>query len=249
MGVGDSLMAAGECRRLRESSGCGPVVVTDRFNRPVWQSIWAVCPDVARPGASGPTIRNAPRCRPYIDQRASDRARWVFLPYRPTPARLVLPAALLAAAKRWRGAVVVEPHVKADASPNKQWGWERWQALVAAAPELRWVQPGPLGVRRLQGVEPAETRSFEEAAALLSAAAAAVLPEGGLHHAAAAVGCPAVVLYGGYIGPDVTGYDGQRAIAVDDPQARGWRAPHEACAKAWNRIRPDRVLEELRSLL
>lgn len=36
--------------------------------------------------------------------------------------------------------------------------------------------------------------------------------EGGIHHIAAAVGTPAVVICGGFIRPEWTGYDGQVAV-------------------------------------
>ena len=41
---------------------------------------------------------------------------------------------------------------------------------------------------------------------VLSRARSALIPEGGLHHGAAALGVPAVVLFGGFIPPAVTGY-------------------------------------------
>ena len=58
---------------------------------------------------------------------------------------------------------------------------------------------------------------------MLSGARAAVLHEGGLHHAAAALGMPAVVLFGGMISPRNTGYDVHVNLAIDDPEALGWR--------------------------
>jgi hypothetical protein len=36
--------------------------------------------------------------------------------------------------------------------------------------------------------------------------------EGGMHHAAAAVGVPAVVLFGGFIPPEIMGYKGQISL-------------------------------------
>jgi ADP-heptose:LPS heptosyltransferase len=44
--------------------------------------------------------------------------------------------------------------------------------------------------------------------ATLSRAIGYLGPEGGMHHASAAVGVPAVVIFGGYISPKVTGYEG-----------------------------------------
>ncbi|WP_411829488.1 glycosyltransferase family 9 protein [Paraburkholderia aspalathi] len=60
--------------------------------------------------------------------------------------------------------------------------------------------------RPLPGVEFVPTATFRQACALLARARAYLGPEGGLHHACAALRVPAVVIFGGYVSPSVTGY-------------------------------------------
>ena len=143
------------------------------------------------------------------------------------------------------GYVIVEPNCKAAASPNKQWGWDRWQALVDASPSIPWAQLGPPGTRLLDGVRHIETPDIRSAAAVLHYAAAYVGPEGGLHHLAAAMGPPAVVLFGGFISPAQTGYAWHRNLFTGGEPC-GNMLPCAHCAGAMARITVPAVLEALR---
>lgn len=248
--MGDELMAAGEAGRVRRP-GAPPVAILDRKGVPRWHEIWNHCPDVLRPEDWTPgatAISNCGRLRPYIDWPASLKSRWRFLPYRPAPARVVLPPALLANAECWRGCVVIEPNLKKKASPNKDWGWRRWGELTQLRPDLPWLQVGPVGTKTLPGVELAVTPTIGEALAVLSVARAAVLPEGGLHHAAAAVGLPAVVIFGGYISPAQTGYAWHVSLFTGGEPC-GWRRPCPHCVRAMAAIPPGLVAASLDTLL
>lgn len=75
-----------------------------------------------------------------------------------------------------------------------------------------------------------------------------VTTEGGLHHAAAIFGIPAVVIYGGYISPRQTGYDGQVAL-FEGGEPCGWRKPCPHCAAAMGKIEPERVFEHAMKFL
>ena len=70
--------------------------------------------------------------------------------------------------------------------------------------------------QRLRGVRHLETSDFRQALGVLKAAKLYVGPEGGMHHGAAAVSTPAVVLFGGFIPPQVTGYDTHINLAGSD---------------------------------
>ena len=252
MGLGDELMALGRAQRVFDETG-RKVAILDRAGKPRWHPLWDGAPEVAAPedivavGGLGDdlpfeTIHDGGGCRPYIDYARTTAERWAFKGYRPCPARL----AWLQPNEICAGHVVIEPTVKAQASPNKH--WPDWQEMVDAAPHVPWLQIGPRGTSWLDGVTHLETKTFRDAVNALAGAAVAVLPEGGLHHAAAAVGTPAVVLYGAFILPRVTGYDGQTALAVEDADAVGWRVSNKACRKAWKQITPARVLTELERL-
>ena len=187
----------------------------------------------------------------YIVDETKERR--TFREYKPHPAPLRLTPAALDMAKRAKGAVVFNPSIKQRASPNKQWPWESWQRLVEkTSSSVRWIQMVEPGVRRMRFAEPIETPSFQCAVGLVAGARAAVLHEGALHHAAAALGVPAVVIFGSYISPRVTGYDGQIALFEDSPEwplGCGARIPCEHCKAAMAAITPERVAEALQGVL
>lgn len=242
MGIGDELMAMGEARRYVRERGCERVAIVDRNGRRRSHFLWEHSPYIAQPhDQCEHKIVNGGNARPYIDYRRSTRERWAFnLEFRPTPAELPWIGEYPAA----KGLVLVEPHIKPGASPNKQWG--RWQELVESDPSIPWGQPLMPGGRALRGVMPLMTSNFTEVCAMLRSARGAVLPEGALHHAAAAMGCRAVVLFGAYIPASVTGYDSHINLAVDDPEATGWRTFNHRCQSAWKQITPQRILAAIR---
>lgn len=244
MGMGDEVMATGEVRRLRATDP-RKVQIVDRHGKVRWSDLWNGNPGIARPDEEGDFQRheNAGHCRPYIDYERSTRQRWVFRRgYRATPGQLFG----IVRDRRGEGLVLVEPTIKSNASPAKQWGGWRDLAATKAYAFGQMVAPGQTA---LPGAVPIRTATFQEACGVMLAARALVLPEGGLHHAAAALGLHAVVLYGAATSPMVTGYDSQTNLWVDDPAGLGWRIRHAACERAWKQITVERVLWALQKQL
>jgi hypothetical protein len=246
MGFGDELMVAGEVRR--HGVRCQ---IVDRDGHQRWHKVWEGDPLIARPGQGfAKTLANSPGRRPYI--KSKTETQWTWCEYQPHPAALHFNRAEAAMQGLARGSIIIEPHIKINASPAKRWPVKNWQAMVDAAPDLPWVQCGSEGATVLRGVRLVHTNSFREACAVLSGAAAAVLHEGGLHHGAAAVGVPAVVIFGGYISPKVTGYEMHRNIFTGGegyPLGCGMRNTCAHCMQAMTAITPERVLHELREIL
>lgn len=242
MGLGDELMALGEAR-ARYARTRTRVQIVDRHGKRRAHFLWQGASYVARLHEHGKfeIVVNGSNCRPYIDYDRTTKQRWVYRDYKPCPGELfnVRPN------EKYRGYVMLEPNVKPNASPNKQWGWDKWQTLVEQSPETCFVQTGPKGTRWLRGVQRVLTTDFADAVNVLAAAYTAVLPEGGLHHAAAALGKPVVVLFGGYNSPRQTGYDFHINMAVDSPEAEGWRVLHPACKAAWDQITVSMIQEAL----
>lgn len=238
MGYGDEIMATGEVRRLAATDS-RRVQIVNAAGVPRWSDVWAGNPRIVRPGEVGDfrLLPNAGGCRPYIDYQKSTRIRWAYTDWRCTPGELFG----LADDGRAKGLVLVEPELKSNASPNKQWGRHNWQALVDSCPHIKFGQMGPFGTRWLRGVTPIVTNGFMQAAAVLAHARALVLPEGGLHHAAAALERHAIVLFGAATSPANTGYDIHDNVWVEMPAALGWRTPNALCARAWKQITPDRI--------
>lgn len=252
MGIGDEIMAAGVARVHHAATG-QRVRILRRSGKPRWFDIWNYLPWMAQPEERGEFheiyAKDAQDLRPYIE-RKTDR-QWIWRAYRPEVSGFVFTASEIEFARAALDAVIIEPHIKPGASPNKAWPWQRWQQLVAAAPELPWMQLGPQGTRRLDGVRHLATRDFRLAAAALAEARAAVLTEGALHHAAAAVHTPAVVIRGGFIGPLVTGYPGQVDFFEGGawPLGCGMRVSCAHCQAAMMGITVTAVLRALRKVL
>lgn len=251
MGYGDELMATAQARerQLRDPHG-RKVRVVGRDRQARWSEVFEGNPRIARPGVTGDTthVVNGPNARPYIAEKTPER--WTWKPWACEPGELYFSRFETEFAARHAPGIVIEPTLKAKASPNKAWGVERWDAFVALARARGHdlVQLGPPGIVPLEGVRHIQTPGFRRAAAVLARARAFVGHEGGLHHAAAAVGVPAVVIFGGYISPAQTGYAGHRNLFVGDAPC-GNRKPCAHCAAAMAAITPDRVLHALEDLL
>lgn len=267
MGWGDEIMAAGQARALQEIDP-RKVAVTDDAGRVRWHPAWHGNPRIATPREAeheeAQRLPNGPGCRPYVDTKrmrrefarifpgrpfttkVSDvRLPWRFTDWRAEPGEIYVRKV-----SRRGEEVVVEPHLKSGASANKQWGWKRWQDLVSRI-DVAWVQLGPPGTRLLDGARHVPTATFLDACSVLSGARAAVLPEGGLHHAAAALGIPAVVIFGGRSSPANLGYDGH--VNLFDPangeSPCGQSAACAHCARAMAGIAPAIVAHNLETLL
>lgn len=265
MGYGDELMAAGQAQRVYEADPSRRVAICDRVGDVRWHPVWEHNPIVARPeevAAGEPVhrIRNGVGCRPYIRSltvesglRCTD---WRARDHRPVlhltdEERKRGRRDLARAMKRTRRPVVIlEPSIKAQSSPNKQWGAERYAAVVAACSEIQFVQMLHEGIDPIAGVATVWTASFREACAVLAAADGYLGPEGGLHHAAAALNVAAVVLFGGFISPETTGYPDHVNLADTGPGSPcGCWKPCPHCRAAMDRISVDAVMAAVRHRL
>lgn len=249
MGWGDELMAAGQAQARRADDPRGRRVrILDRHKQVRSHPLWDGNADIVRPNEAGDFlyVLNGPGLRPYIADKTPER--WTWKNFTPTPAKIKFTKAERDLARLGAGAILVEPGIKSKASPNKDWGWSRWQALVASRPDWPWLQVGAPGAARLNGVRFLETSDFRQAMAVLAGCRFAVLPEGGLHHAAAAVGVPAVVIYGGYISPAQTGYKLHRNLFTGVVPC-GERQVCAHCTQAMAAITPEWVIDELHALI
>lgn len=223
-----------------------PVLVQGLDGRPRWSEVWEHNPRIARTAArAGQVLRDGPGARPYLDYDRMTRRRFYFHDQALRPGEIFLTDE---ERMRARPVVLIEPHIKHGASANKDWGFQRFQAVVRARPDLPWAQCD-YGAPILAGVEAIATHGFREACGLLSGALAAVLPEGGLHHAAAALGVRAVVLFGAYIPPSVTGYSMHINLARDVPEVVGVNPADSRARAALASITPQEVAAGLDAIL
>ncbi|TIV65185.1 MAG: glycosyltransferase family 9 protein [Mesorhizobium sp.] len=215
MGYGDQLMGSGlargaAARGKRIALGDGRRILWDEHSEEIFRGN----PNLAPPGSERDLdIEWLPFFKGHRQYNKRLGARWKWnLSFHAVPGELFFEPAELAAGRRYgTGFVVVEPQSAQwkTVAANKDWGVRNFQAVAdrLRAAGFRVVQfRGDRSPVALAGVEQLATRSFRDALAVLSHAALYIGGEGGLHHGAAAVHIPAVVIFGGFIPPSVTGY-------------------------------------------
>ena len=247
MGLGDWIMATGEAKAHHARTGRR--VCFSNGGKHYWSEVFDGNPKLARaPGEGIDILRQGGGMRPYISLKT--RGAWTWKQYQPIPGEAYFTDRELEFGSRFRGRIIVEPNCKPIGHMNKDWGRPRWSELIKLLRDLPLAQLIAPGQMFLPGIEQIGTETFRSAWAVLKYARAAVLPEGGLHHAAAAVGLPAVVIYGGFISPQVTGYALHRNIYTGgSPLGCGMRTNCAHCKEAMATITPERIAKELRSLL
>jgi len=253
MGIGDEVMASGMARGAlargkRIAFGDGTRIIWGLYGDMVFRGN----PNVARPGDEGaPDIEwnhFYQGHRTYV--RPIRGKNWEFNDsFRATPGELFFSATEDAMLDHIRhGFVVIDPNVaKKDSAINKQWPRERYEAIAAMiiAAGHRVVQfVSPDAPYHLENrTDAILTVNWRAAASLLRAAKLWIGPEGGMHHTAAALGIPAVVLFGAWIHPRTTGYPLHENIYVGDEKPCGALKPCAHCREAMSKITVEDVIE------
>jgi hypothetical protein len=248
VGLGDNLLGSGiargaKARGKRIAFGDGQKIRWDQHSPTIFRGN----PNVAEPGQVG--AGDLEWVAHHKGQRLYNRlgdGRWVWnYDFKAQPGEVFFDPGEKAFAQRMSpGFVLIEPNVPwhKSVAPNKDWGFERYQAVAdrLRADGVRVCQFVAGKGRTLDGVEKVATPTFRLALAGLSRAALYVGPEGGLHHGAAAVGVSAVVLFGGFIPPQVTGYDTHTNL-TGGAEACGSLAPCDHCKQAMSAISVEEV--------
>ncbi len=249
MGIGDELMVTGVVRE-RQVRDPRRVRIEYEKGKPRWCPLWDRNPRIARPEERGDFQILRPRkdyLRPYCSAKSPEQ--WTWKAYRPPVGEIYFAPHEKAFGNLNERTILFGPALKRGASPNKQWGVERWAKLallLAGSGDL--AQCGDSEQHSLPGVRFIRT-SIREAAALIASARLVICGEGALHHIAAAVGTPAIVIYGGYISPESTGYEGQVVFFRGGGLGCGMRVPCRHCADAMASISPEEVADAARSAL
>lgn len=249
MGYGDDIMATGLAKGARSR---GKRVAFGDGRRVIWgpwsEEIFQNNPNIARPGSeNGRDIEWVAHYKGnrLYNKPAADRWIWNY-DFKPVAGELFFNQDEIAFRDQQNaGFVLIEPNVpwQKSCALNKDWGFDKYQAVADSliAQGERVVQFSR-GMKRLNGVDTINTeKSFRYALSALSRAKYAVLPEGGLHHGAAALGVPAVVIFGGFIPPQVTGYDVHINL-TGDAEACGSLNTCTHCQQAMSRISVEEVL-------
>lgn len=249
MGLGDQLLGTGlakgaKARGKRIAFGNGKQILWDHHSEQVFRNN----PNIAPLGSEGQAdIEWIPFYRGNRIYNRQGKDCWIWnYEFKAIPGEVYFTEQELQFGK-WaaKGMIVIEPNVPEfkSCAPNKQWPVGRYQdvarKLVSRGFDV--IQFSGTGRNHLTGVRQVKMPTFRHAVAALKYAKLYIGPEGGLHHAAAAVGCPAVVLFGGFIPPQVTGYEGHVNL-TGGAEACGKLSKCEHCEKAMNKIGVEEVL-------
>jgi hypothetical protein len=251
MGIGDDVLATGMARGARAR---GKRIAFGNGERIIWgphsRMVFANNPNVAPPGTEG--ARDIEWVRYYKGHRIYNTAgngRWIWNDgFRAVPGEFFLTAGEKRQATP-ENLVLVEPNVPAKpCGPNKQWPIERWRQVVELLAGMG-LEVRQFSYGRPHRVAPGiETLSFRQAVGLLERCLFAILPEGGLHHAAAAVGAPAVVIFGGFVPQAVLGY-ASHVNLTGGPSACGSFNRCDHCAAAMRAITVDEVVSAAKGFI
>jgi hypothetical protein len=253
LGLGDQLMGTGmargaHARGKRIAFGDGSKIIWDHHSEIIFRGN----PNIAAPGSEdSPDLEWIAHYRGHrlYNRMVSDH--WVFnYDFRPIPGEMFFSDDELAWAKSQKtGFIIVEPNLPEwkSVAPNKRWPADRYEKvaryLVKSGHDVRQFVYG--SGHRIPYAKPIKTPTFRHALAVLARALLHIGAEGGLHHGAAAVGIPAVVLFGGFTPPEVTGYPTHTNLTGGAKACGSLHAcPH--CREAMEAISVDEVYEAAR---
>lgn len=222
MGLGDEIMALGRLEAQYEESG-EPAKVVDANGRDRFHIVWEGNPAYSKEATR--KIIDGPGARPYIKFNSGNakfnlehtaRAGRIFIPEEYNRKHPLPPYA------------IVSPHLKKLASPNKSYGFDRWAAVIKNFPIPVYQLIQDYSEKILPGALVLYTPHLYHALAMIKDAAVVMCNEGGTHHMAASLKVPAVVFFGSFIPPSVTGYSFHYNIGIE--------SPHGYCGK-WTRCK------------
>lgn len=246
MGAGDEIMALGRAELQHIATG-QPCAILDRNGNRRDHELWHHNPAFDKNAEQ--TITDGSGVRPYITRWEGNHAIY-NLKYRPRAGKVHLTM------KEYQFCsdldfpfAVVSPTIKDNASPNKDWGEDRWEEVIDGFP-LPVLQLGPEGTEVLPSAVLYRTPTMRHAAAVVARSAIVLTAEGGIHHLAASMSRPAVVVHGGFTPPEVTGYKTHVNLTgnTNHTGCGKWEAC-PLCMKALDRITPAMVKEAAQGIL
>jgi ADP-heptose:LPS heptosyltransferase len=244
--MGSGMARGAAARGKRIAFGTGDKIRWDQHSEKIFRGN----PNIATPQQIDATnLEWIPFYKGHRIYNTQDGNRWVWnYDFHAQPGEVFLTRDEEATARRGgKNYIVMEPNVPAhkSTSVNKKWPYERYDAvsqrLVRAGFDV--VQYHSMaGGHRLAGARLITTHGFRNAIASMARASLYIGPEGGLHHAAAAVEKPAVVIFGGFIPPSVTGYETHTNLTGGETACGSLRACVH-CQAALRAITVEEVVE------
>lgn len=262
MGLGDNLMATGmakgaAARGKRIAFGNGSNIIWDHNSEQIFRGN----PNIASPGSEHDCdIEWIPfyKGNRIYNKHDHINERWIWnYQFKAQPGEMFFSdeelSFVMKATRNFNEKfVIIEPNVPSykGCAPNKTWPLYNYTHIAQLLKQKGFdVRQFSHHGDSIPGVNKIKTPSFRHALAVLSKAALYIGPEGGLHHGAAAVGIPAVVIFGGFIPPQVTGYDSHINLTGESKQACGSLTTCPHCAEAMKTIKIKHVYSAAKDLL
>jgi ADP-heptose:LPS heptosyltransferase len=263
-GLGDALFMSTVAREVKKRRAQARIVVETH-----WPQLFHNNPDVAAVFPAGNQPREGAFPIVYEDPWPPERKHVLRIVcerlglespvirtyYYPTAEERIKARAIRPSSSR--PLLVVHPFSGFFAARSKQWDFRHWkQFLDLLPPEIETLRFGGAD----EPATPTDRPNHREMinmdlrliAALLETADAFVGQESGLAHLATALGVPSVVIFTGFVPPDVFGYEQNINLAPDLPYAPCWQkdgcAPCKAeiCTRA---VKPETVCEKTLEIL
>ena len=268
MGLGDALMATGEVRELRKKNQDARFIVGDGL-RFYWNEVFDFNPYIIK----GTEINNYKKIiwiknyegnrpyRNYGDDLPKDNYNWKtnFKPKKGeiffSDGEIKLSEEIIKKIKKKIGTkklIFIEPHVKKRLGyQNRDWGFKKWQKVVETLKDqFEFIQITHGSNKPINGCINVHGLNFRNSVAVLAKCDLFVGPEGGMHHAAAATDRKAVVIFGGHIGPHITGYNFHKNLYIElDKSPCGMKTPCKHCEECMRLISIETVIKNIKETL
>ncbi len=247
MGYGDEIMALGRAEIVYKVLG-SPVAIYGVSGRPRHDDLWIGNPAVDK--NSEIKILDGPSARPYILRWVRDGGLRIIynLKYRAHAGHIFLSdeekekAADLTPQEPFG---LIEPYVRKGSSVNKAYGFDRWAKAIKDLPiQLYQFTFTGENTRLLPGVKPISAPDIRISVGIATSARIILCSDTSLNHIAASVGVPAVVIFGGYSDPLITGYKSNINFYISGGESPcGCYSPCDHCKRAMAMIKPEDVRE------
>lgn len=257
MGYGDDIMATGLARGFKER---GKLAAFGDGKKIIWgpwsEEMFRYNPNIANPDQAH--LKNVEWVPHYKGKRMynkSEGSRWKWnYNFKVKPGQFYFNEKEVKQANAFNSSfIVIEPNVpwQKKVAGNKDWGEENYFAVAKELSRqghsiVQFVHKNAR--RKIPGAVYLDFQNFRDAIAVLSKALLYIGPEGGMHHASAAVGTDAVVIMGGFIPPEVVGYDNHINL-TGGVEACGNIEPCVHCRNAMKKITVELVVNSANSLI
>ena len=266
MGVGDALMATGEVKLLRERNPNAKFIIGDG-KKSYWNEVFEHNPYILQKYDIKNCeeiiwVKNYEGNRPYRNYNKNlPKNKYNWKKYKPLKGEFYFSKkenefadGIISKIRKkigQRKLIFIEPHVKRRLGyENRDWGFDNWQKVVLDLNNNYSFLQITYGERKpINGCININDLNFRYSCAILSKCDLFIGSEGGMAHAAAATNVKAVIIWGGHISPDITGYSFHNNLYNEHPLSPcGNKSYCSHCQEGLKKITIKQVVEEIKKI-